>query len=165
MPRSRMARSVRYFRHGRSTWRHIFRTCRHRVTPNTRPTTGGSLNDNLARVCVSLSPFSHFFFSFLCAADGDECHRALRENVSTMYEVFRDAIGNRLYTSLRASFRALLRVRAMICIAENLGGGFRTKTVTLDRATRVTRLIHMGYLRQPAFFVLASASRNAQHPV
>lgn len=64
MPRSRMARSVRYFRHGRSTWRHIFRTCRHRVTPNTRSTTGGSLNDNLARVCVSLSPFSHFFSPF-----------------------------------------------------------------------------------------------------
>lgn len=111
-------RGVRYFRHGRSTWCHIFRTCR-ADSPNTRPTTGGSLNGGLARsspfslsLSVLLLCFSPLiFFSFFHAVDGDECHCALRENVSTMYEVFRDVTGNRLYASL-PSYHSLFSKRA-----------------------------------------------------
>lgn len=104
-------RGVRYFRHGRSTWCHIFRTCR-TDSPNTRPTTGGSLNGGaLARLSPFLFFSPDFLSSFYRAVDGDECHCALRENVSTMYEVFRDAMGNRLYASL-SSYRSLFSKRA-----------------------------------------------------
>ena len=79
----------------------------------------------------------------------------LRENVSTMYEVFRDAIGNQLYTSLRASLRTLLKVHAMIHVAENLGEAPAVFEQKRRRVTSVTRLI-----RKDIFTFLASVSRN-----
>jgi len=127
-------RGVRYFRHDRSTWCHIFRTCR-TDSPNTRPTTGGSLNGGLARarahsspflpvpfsVCLSLAFLPWFFSSLFHAVDGDECHCALRENVSTMYEVFRERHREPVIRVSALLPFALLKARAMIRVAENLG--------------------------------------------
>lgn len=42
------------------TWRHIFRTCRTESHLILRSTTGGSLNEGLARVCASYSLLSLF---------------------------------------------------------------------------------------------------------
>jgi hypothetical protein len=78
--------------------------------------------------------------------DGDECHHALRENVSAMYEVFRDAVGNkRLYASLYAALSPFPQsARDVIHVAENFGEALenfdierKQRGVTKRRACRI----------------------------